>query len=103
MDNSHVIKLWEETVGELPRIEYGKDKSFVVLYAEKNGDWLRKNYKLIMTFSNLYQLTKDDIRVYRVCKTDDGVCPDDPFMIVFELYDKDRTRIHELVVHQGDV
>lgn len=103
MDNSHIIKLWQETVGELPRIEYGKDRSFAVLYAEKNGYWLRKNYKLIMTCSNLYQLTKDDIRVYRVSETDDGKCPDDPFMIVFELYDKDRTRVHELVVHQGDV
>jgi hypothetical protein len=85
MDNSHIIKLWQETLGELPRIEYGKDKSFAVLYAEKNGDWLRKNYKLIMTWFNRYQLTKDDTHVYRVCETDDGRCPEDPFRIIFEL------------------
>ena len=54
MDKSHIIQLWNETFGELPRIEYSKDKSFAVLYAEKNGDWLRKNYKLIMTWFNRY-------------------------------------------------
>lgn len=87
MKKFRIIELWKDPVGELPRIEYDKDKLYAVLYAEKKGDWLRKNYKLIMTCNNLYQLTKDNTRGYRVCETDDGVCPDDPFKIVFELWE----------------
>lgn len=84
MGRDNIVKLWQDSVGEFPKIEYGKDKSFAVLYTEKDGEWLRNNGKLLM-YSCRYQLTEDNPRIYTIHGTDTGSCPEDFFMVGFQI------------------
>lgn len=83
MDKNNVIKLWKESVGELPRIEYNNDGSFAVLYTEQGGEWLRNNGKLLK-FPCLYQLTEENPNVYSIHGIDTGSSPEDSFMAGFQ-------------------
>lgn len=84
MGRDNIVKLWQDSVGEFPKIEYDKDKSFAVLYTEKGGEWLRNNGKLLK-FPCRYQLTEDNPRIYTIHGTDTGSCPEDFFMVGFQL------------------